>query len=245
VAALVGTTGTAQARLAAPLVLSDGRFHLDLGLGLAHDGRGDDDRTGVGVNMELSWGLGGGFELGLRTGLRSDEGRANDGLSADAAGRMFDPETYGMGFGALANPEVRLRRGLSGGLFSLALEGRAFIPFDDHFGFMVALPVQIGGGGPVRIDTGIFVPIVFRDDTFLAFSLPLHLWFRAGDTKLGPVTGARFSSPGDDWAVPLGFAMDRPLGSQVDLLGWFLFPDVTQDSAAQSFAGGVGIRVVF
>lgn len=224
--------------LAAPpgLVQPNGRLQLDFGFGLAH--RDPPDVTGIGFNIEGKYGLGGGTELGFRTAVRSDDGR---GTQADVYARPFDRETFGTGGDTFANPELRLRQLVTS---ALALEGRVYVPFDGPFGFMLAAPLQLTGGN-VRFDSGVYVPIVFADPATLSWvSIPAQLWFYAGSVgHIGLLTGARLSNPGGDWSVPVGVGLDHTLSQAADLVMWFLFPDITQDSAAKQFGAGVGLRI--
>lgn len=218
-----------------PLVQPNGRLELGVGLGLAH--AENPDITGVGFNLELKYGLGGGVELGARTGVRTDDGRAT---AADAYGRPYDRETFGTGGDTFANPELRLRKAVMG---ALALEGRVYVPFDGPFGFMLAAPIAIASGG-LRFDTGVFVPIVFADRTQSWISVPAQLWFGAGRAwDVGIISGARLVNHDSDWQVPIGVGLDRGLSAHADLLLWFVFPDLTRDGAANLFGGGTALRV--
>ncbi len=218
-----------------PLVQPGGRFELGVGMGLGHNNQ--PDRTGLGFNLELKYGLGGGTELGFRTGARNNNGIAT---SADAYARPFDRETFGTGGDTFANPELRLRKAVMG---ALALEGRAYVPFDGPFGIMLAVPIVLASGG-LRLDTGVYVPIIFADETQSWISIPLQLWFVAGGAwDVGIISGARLVNHASDWQVPIGVGLDRTLSAAADLVMWFLFPDVTRDSAANQFGGGVGLRI--
>ena len=62
---------------------------------------------GTGLNLEAAVGLGHGFEVGARVGLRTNE--AGRGLRADEVARGFDTATFGTGLSTLANPELQVR----------------------------------------------------------------------------------------------------------------------------------------
>jgi hypothetical protein len=223
-----------------PLTLQRGTWELGLGLGV---GRLDaPDATGLGLNLEAKVGLTSFVQLGLRSGVRF----GNDGqiTRADIYGRTFETETYGTGGDDVANPEVSLRWALvHGGIVELGLDGRIYLPFDDDFGFMVALPMLVHLGGVARLDTGVYVPVIMRDETDTTVSIPLHLWFQLdGSLHLGPLTGVRFRDGGDE-DVPLGFGIGTALSYDVDLRAWLLFPDVSEDGAAKNFGLGVGLNI--
>ena len=236
--ALIVATASPLSALAAPspLVQPNGRLELDFGVGIGHVNR--PERTGLGLNLELKYGLGGGSEIGLRTGVRNEDGRST---GADGYGRPYDRETFGTGYDTIANPELRLRTALTG---AIALEGRMYLPFDGPFGFMFALPVVIASGG-LRLDTGVYVPIVLDDRETLSWvSIPVQLWFIGGRAwDVGIISGARLVNHASNWEVPIGVGLDRTLSSLADLLLWFVFPDITYDGAANTFGGGVGLRL--
>lgn len=217
-----------------PLVLTDGRLQFDFGLGLGH--RGPPDRTGLGFNIEMKYGMGGGMELGFRTAVRNDNG---PGVSADTYARPFDYETFGTGNDTFANPELRIRQAVNS---ALALEARAYIPFEGRFGFMLAAPLRLATGA-LALNSGVYVPIVFTSGATQSWvSIPAHLWFAIGASHVGILSGARLSNPGSDWKVPLGVGFARTLSQAADLLLWFLFEDITRDAAAKQFGAGIGLR---
>ena len=78
------------------LTLPGGQFELGLGLGLAHADYGPTtDYTGIGVNMELAYGLSHKLELRFRTGLRfGSEGRVTN---ADYFGHPVETESFNPG----------------------------------------------------------------------------------------------------------------------------------------------------
>lgn len=250
--------GTAAGLLAAPAAeaapwvyraqtLSRSDWALGLGLGIGHDdASGGNDPTGMGLNLETKVGLTSLLQLGLRTGVRF----GNDGKAtrADQYGRPFETETYGTGHDGLANPEVSLRWGLvRGRIAELSLDTRMYLPIEEgtEAGIMIGLPMAFHIGGAARLDTGIFVPIIFGPgDTHTVVSLPLHLWFQVSDVlALGPMTGVRFQDGHD--AVPFGFGLAYATSYDSDLKTWMLFPDVSGDGSAKSFGFGVGLEIRF
>src|SRR3954454_2627204 len=154
-----------------PITLSRSEWSLDLGLGLGHND--NPDLTGFGLNLEMAAGLTSFLQLGIRTGFRlNDDGRA---VRADEYGRTFETETYGTGHRSVANPEISLRWALVHSTAELALEGRLYLPVEDgtNAGIMVALPIALHLGSSVRVDTGLYVPIIFNDPTTTVISFPL------------------------------------------------------------------------
>jgi hypothetical protein len=199
------------------------------------------------MNLELAVGVSPELELGFRTGFRFDAGA--QATNADAYGRTFETETYGSPqTDRVADPELRLRWAVARGAnVQLGLEARAYLPIEtrSRFGVMFDLPLSLRAGA-VRIDTGLYVPILFYEPTRTTISIPLHLWIQASRTFwLGPLTGVRIENPGNHTAVPFGFGLGSALSRQVDLRFWFLFPDLNHDAAARTFGAGVGLQIRF
>jgi hypothetical protein len=229
------------------LTLPRGDIALDLGLGYGHAPI-DANRSvdGFGMNLEIAGGVTHDLELGFRTGVRFDDG--GQATQADRYGRPFETEAYGTRFDRVANPELRMTWTVArGAIPQIGLEARAYLPFEDgsHFGVMFGVPLALRLG-IVRIDTGLYVPIIFENPTTSAVSIPLHLWIQASPTFwLGPLLGLRIESPHGHDAYPLGFGFGSALSRQIDLRAWFLFPDMNQDEAARTFGVGVGLQIRF
>jgi hypothetical protein len=227
-------------------VVPRGQVAIDIGGGLGHipDPNGG---TGFGLNLELKAGVGPNFELGIRTGIRaSDLGRATQ---ADGYARPFDTETYGTNFDTVANPELHLEWVVARGpAVELGLELAAYLPVETNsrFGMMFALPLALHASN-VRVDTGIYVPILFYDPTVSIVSIPIQLWFQATRTFwLGPVFGLRFiHNGGESEQYPFGFGLGNALAPNADLRAWFLFPDISADQAARRFGAGVAFEIRF
>jgi hypothetical protein len=252
---IVAMVSAAAAAIAAPafvhrsIVLGQGDVALDMGLGI---GRAPVSPTasvtGLGMNLELRGGISSGLEIGFRTGLRFEsEGRYT---RADNYGRTWDTETYGVGNESIANPELRLRWLLArGAAAQLGLELRAYLPFESgtRFGFMLGLPLSLHIG-TLRIDSGVFVPIIFTDPTTTTVSVPVHLWIQAsGNLWLGPLLGVRVINynGGSYNQYPLGFGLGIGLNSAVDFRTWFLFPQIRGDQATRTFGVGFALEVRF
>jgi hypothetical protein len=224
---------------------------FDFGLGLAHRNADPpiDPPTGGGLNFEMGVGITEHLELGFRTGTRF----GNDGrfTSADAAGRLFDRQTFGTRSESWANPEVRIRGSLvHGRVGELALEGRAVLPFEagSRFGAMFGMPVAFHGGHSVRVDTGVYVPVVFYDPTVNALSIPVDVWIQATHRLfLGPMTGVRFQNAFRNERgrtdVSIGFGLGYAVARMADLKTMIIFPRINEDAGARDFDVGFGIQI--
>jgi hypothetical protein len=243
----------APARAAAPwlyrgLVLPRHDVELDIGLGLGHEPTGADTSiTGFGLNLEILAGITHDFELGFRTGFRLDYG--GQLTQADNYGRPFDTETYGTEIDHMANPELQFRWAVARGAGAeLGLELRAYLPIEanSRFGFMFGLPIRLRAG-IVRVDTGLYVPVIFYDETRTVVSVPVHLWIQASSRLwLGPLFGLRvISQGGSHTAYPLGFGLGTMLSRSIDLRTWFLFPDMNRDQAARWWGAGIALALRF
>jgi hypothetical protein len=240
---------TSDASAAAPwnyrgLTLPRHDIAVDFGMGYGHEPFGPD---GLGMNLELRAGVAHDFELGFRMGFRLDDG--GQITQADRYGRPFDTETYGTNGDRVANPEIKLRWSMARSYAAeLGLELRFYLPIEagSRFGFMFGLPIALRAG-PIRFDTGLYVPIIFYDPTQTIVSIPLHVWIQpTRDFWLGPLLGLRVVNQGNSHTeYPLGFGMGWQLNRIVDLRTWFLFPDISRDAAARWWGIGVALEVRF
>jgi hypothetical protein len=252
---LVSLVFAGAARAEAPwvyrsIVLPRGAIALDLGLGLGHQPEGPPENgsiTGLGMNLALSGSITHELEIGVRTGFRLDD--AGQVTQADGYGRPFETETYGTDHDRVANPEVHFRWAVArGSAAELGLELRAYLPIESgsSFGLMFGLPVVLRAGA-IRLDTGLYVPVIFSNPTQTVVSVPLHLWIQATRTLwLGPLFGVRVVSGGGSHdQYPLGFGLGSSLTRTVDLRTWILFPDISQNEAARTFGAGVALQLRF
>jgi hypothetical protein len=221
---------------------------LDLGIGYGHAPIDANRSTGgLGMNLEIAGGVTYDLEIGLRTGFRFDDG--GRATQADRYARPLNTETYGTGFDTVANPEFHMRWAVArGSVVQLGLEGRVYLPVETgtRFGFMFGMPLWLRLAS-VRFDTGLYLPVIFTEPrTTTVVSIPLHIWIQASSTFwLGPMLGLRIVNPGGDQQVPLGFGLGSMLARNVDLKAWFLFPDMSRDSAARWFGTGVALQIRF
>jgi hypothetical protein len=231
------------------LTLPRGDVALDIGLGLGHEPiDANRSTTGFGMNLEIAFGVTHELELGLRTGTRI--GGDGEFTQADRYGRTFDTETYGTGGDAVANPELRMTWAVAqGSMVHLGLEGRIYLPIENgtRVGLMFAVPLRLRLGA-VRVDTGVYVPLLFYDPTRDIISFPFHIWLQASRTLwLGPLLGVKFVNDGNasHTEYPLGFGLGSALANAIDLRVWVLFPDIARNEAARSFGAGVALQIRF
>jgi hypothetical protein len=229
----ISLTAAPSARAAGPWVdrkitLPRHDWAFNFGLGVAHV----PSWTGPGINFEVAGGVTREVQLGLRTGFRFDQrGR---GEAPDVYGRPFDTETYGTGIDTIANPEFYVRALLiEGDVVELGLEGRVMSPFSVGLGLMAGMPLAFHFGRDARLDTGVYLPVLFYDPTQSLLSFPFHFWFQPTDRFwLGPMSGVRMrTSNGSGTSVPLGFGLGYSMSRGADFKAQFLFQDVSNGPA--------------
>jgi hypothetical protein len=137
---------------------------------------------GTGINAEADVGLGGGFEVGLRVGVRTDD--AGRGLRADEVARAYDTVTFGTGLSTLANPELRLRwRPLRWRWGEAGVDERVVLPTgaDPNVTEVLGGWVSFHAPAVARADIGLDGALSWQsfDTGYLlmpAFALPIRLW---------------------------------------------------------------------
>jgi hypothetical protein len=242
----------APASLAAPdwvdrtITLPSGHWAFDLGLGIAH--APDPDDLSAGINLEAAVGLTDRLELGVRTGLRfGDVGDRSE--HPDEYGRLFDREYVDGATDVVANPEIRLRGALLRGPVELGLEGRFIVPVEGNSQPAVefGMPLAFHAGDQVRIDTGVWVPIVFGDGTPVGVSVPFDLWFQVTPRLwLGPMAGIEivpYANGPTVTEVSMGFGLGYQITRYLDFKTMFLFPELNQDTSYYGLGAGVQIRI--
>jgi hypothetical protein len=229
-----------------PLTLPRHDVAVGFGLGYGHQNADPNDIDGWGLNLELRAGVAHNFELGFRMGFRLDSG--GRATQADYYARPYETETYGTVNDTVSNPELRFRWSVARGYAAeLGLELRAYMPIENgsRFGFMFGLPIALRAG-PVRFDTGLFVPVIFYPTTETRVSIPLHVWIQAAyNFWVGPILGLRVENPGGHIAYPLGVGLGWQTSRAVDIRTWFLFPDMNQNAAARNYGIGIALEVRF
>ena len=212
-AAVALAVGVSFARVAAAqsrwvdddAVLAARRIRIDAGFGAAlflHQTFTDHTYAvaGTGLNLEEAAGIGHGLEIGVRFGLRLDDG--GRGLRADEVARGFDTETFGTGLATVPNPELRIRwRGARVGLWEIGLEDRVVLPLEtepeasDVLGLWASLHL----GHIARVD-GAFQVIVTVQKFAIGrvaqpgLAAPLRLWINATRSLYFGVLGAAHST---------------------------------------------------
>ncbi len=242
-----GDAAAAPSWVDRPLTLPAGDWAFDFGLGLGHV-PAPQDNVGVGIHAEVAVGLTNRIELGVRTGLRLGDDFEN-AIGGDSYGRLFDRQTFDEGADVFANPEVRVRGALvRESVFELALEGRLVVPFADgtDAGLLFGVPMAFHLGSRVRLDMGVYVPVVFFPrDAALGINLPIDVWIQVAPRLwLGPMTGLAFERVGDNNGsqnVSLGFGLGYSITHYLDFKAQFLFPSLNNES--RDFGAGAGIQV--
>lgn len=234
-----------------PITLHRHVFAADVGIGLGHVGYRTfcdfGSCTGMGMNLEGAFGVTETVELGLRTGLRF----GNGGRATGAAeyGRTLWTETYDSGGAVFANPELRIRwSAYRGSIAEVGLDGRMFLPFEggSRLGMMFGVPLAFHASDILRIDTGIYFPVIFSDPAIYGVSVPGYFWFQtAHDVWLGPMLALRALGTGGGGHDPhllVGFGLGYQAASWVDLKTMFLFPQV-DDGVARQWGVGFGLQL--
>jgi hypothetical protein len=253
-ASFAGSAEAAPPWVERHLTLPSGTWAFDLGLGIGHTPPAPED-TAVGINMEMAVAIDR-VELGVRTGIRPGD-LGERAIEADSYGRLFDRQYFNGGVDALANPEFRVRVAiLRGPVADLAVEGRIIIPVGDpgNVGLEPGLPLAFHLGDRVRLDTGVFLPIVTGQNSYVGISLPLDLWIQITDRLwLGPMTGiqdARLGGPPynplyyrSNAYVSLGFGLGYQITRFLDFKTMILMPDISDDTRFFGVGAGVQIRI--
>jgi hypothetical protein len=224
------------------LTLPGGTWAFNFGLGLQRvPGTG----LAPGFNVEGAVSIAHGVDIGLRTGLRFSEA-AREELGADYYARPFDTETVGTGTDLVANPEFYIRaRRIESRVVELGVEGRAYAPFSRGFGIMPGIPLAFHFGRSARLDTGVYVPVLFYDPTESVVSIPAHLWFQiTGRLWLGPMSGVVIHTTGpNETGVPLGFGLGYAVTNALDFKTQLIFQDVANSHHSGWWGVGAGLEV--
>lgn len=262
-AALLFATGEARAEkpwIERPLSLETLHAQIQAGVGFGQYTDPSGQKFGTGSNLEAGIGLPFFGELSVRTGYRFGvPGRA---AQADYYARLFDHETANMGNDAWANPEVRLRGSIVDlEVAGVGLETRLVVPLADGSNFSIApgLPVVFRIPKLARIDTGIFVPIAFNDQTEYTISVPAQLWFQVDDFFFGPMTGIRYNrittvsvdlsgartnSSTTRTDIPFGLGAGYTVGGMLDIKAQLYMLRINDSEWSKTIGGGLGVGVL-
>jgi hypothetical protein len=183
-----------------PLTLPQWNVAIDGGFAIAQAPRYDpvaDSYAGTGANLEGAVGITNGLTAGLRLGARFDaDGRY---ANADAYARTFDTETFDTLLDNIVDPELLLRGKLYEiGVAEFGLEGRIYLPIErnSNEGVLIGAPVIVHIEHMLRVDTGVYVPVLLYAPVIGIFSLPVHVWYQVShEFWLGALTGLRIGQP--------------------------------------------------
>jgi hypothetical protein len=231
---------------------------IDAGLGIAHSAYLD--ASSGGLNLEAAFSILDNLEIGLRGGVRFGDANSKP-IQADGYARLFDLETYGTGGDVFANPEFRvLGRVLDLSVFELGVEGRIVLPFEafTRFSFMLGLPMRLHIARILRVDTGVYVPVIFYENgtggpttNAISANIPAEFWFQVTrEFFLGPIAELRIN--GDDGPLAhdqatgllFGFGLGYQISRFADFKTSFYFPRIN-GTPGPDVAAGVGIGLHF
>jgi hypothetical protein len=228
------------------IVLPRHDWAFDFGLGIGHVDT-TPSRTGPGLNIEGAVAVTEALELGLRTGIRFGDEAAIAG--ADHYGRLFDRQTFDDFGRTVANPEMRIRgRLVHTEIVELALEGRVVLPVNDgtFVGMEFGVPLLFHLGRIARLDTGVYVPVIFAHQTEADMSFPIDVWFQVTNRLwLGPMSGVVLRNPPNIpnvVDVSLGFGLGYQVTHALDFKTMFLMPAINHNDIG-AFGVGAGIQV--
>jgi hypothetical protein len=240
----------------APLTLKPLHFAADAGIafGTYQDGAGN-GHVGWGSNFEAAIGLPFLGEFGARLAQRF----GNDGIlvgsnaigpsGADHFARLFDPVVSEPGTADFANPEFHLRGSMvDEDVFQLGLETRLTVPTSNnsYWAFTPGLPMRIHMPGFMRIDVGLWLPVVFTPNNYVyILDIPAQAFFQIGDAFVGPESGVRINNIGSSPTtvdVPVGVGGGYTFGGIFDVKAQLRTERINSSGwATQAFGGGIGV----
>lgn len=242
-----------------PLTLPPLHFSADAGIGFAQAETfgvdptnptgpliSEGNKVGWGSNLEAHVGLPFIGELGMRVGYRFDDAGIQGG--ADHFARLFDPIVNEPGGDSFTNPEIDLRGTLLPlDVFELGLETRVIVPTANgsDFALTPGVPMRVHLPGFLRVDTGVWLPLLFNGNPAYALDIPAQAYFQVDDAFFGPFTGIRFNHPGggidSTTDVPLGVGGGYTLGGIVDLKVQVRTERINDPNWAKLIGGGAGV----
>ncbi len=185
-------------------------------------------------------------ELGVRLGFRVGEpGKVTRG---DEFGRVYDAHTYGAGGSTMANPELSLRSSIiATKIVELGTDARFTIPIADgsSFAMTAGLPVRIRAPGTLRVDTGLYFPVVFASNTEFGFSIPAQLWVQISDFYVGALSGVKiYRQPFERVDVAAGVGAGVTLGGTFDVRLQVLSQRINDDEWLRATGLGFNVSVM-
>jgi hypothetical protein len=248
-----------------PLTLKPLHFSADVGIGFGtYQDTNNGGHVGAGSNFEAAIGLPFLGEFGARIAQRfgTDGDFVGTGVGspgfptgADHFARLFDPVVGEPGLKDFANPEFHLRGSMvDEDVFQLGLETRLTVPAssDSYWAFTPGLPMRIHLPGLMRIDVGLWLPVVFVSNPppggssqIYVLDIPVQAFFQIGDAFVGPESGVRLNNIGSSPTstdVPLGVGGGYTFGGILDIKAQLRTERINSGSwATQAFGGGLGV----
>jgi len=212
---------------------------------------------GAGLDVEAALGLPGGFEVGVRLGIRFGPNGAL--TNSDAYGRLYEPLSLHVDAGnySFANPELRIEERLfDHGAGAVAFEARLTPGFANGSANIVVLgtPLRFRVPRLLRIDTGVYVPISFAEFNTWGLELPLAVWLAHENFFAGPLTGIFWNNPayGDlatqgypsELDIHAGVGAGYTFGRYFDVKAQVLTTRANHSNWANYIGGGAGIDVL-
>lgn len=186
--------------LTRPLSTPYGMVLLQWGVayGTSSIGRTFSDRSGFGLSMDVSAGLGRGFQLDAGTGVR-----LGDQVATDRYGRVWRDEVFQTGNRFVGNPWVKLRWAFLDGeqrVFRAGVELLLQAPLAERTAWSVGVGVPLAVALPaarLRLESGVFAQFVLSDGSTLreVLNVPLRLlWSPFDELGVGLVTGVQLGN---------------------------------------------------
>lgn len=190
------------------------------------------DRSGFGLSMDMSAGLGRGFQLDAGTGVRF-----GDLIAADRYGRVFRDEVFQTGNRFIGNPWVKLRWSFLDGeqrVFRAGVELLVQAPLAERTAWSIAVGVPVAVALPVarlRLEGGVFAQFILSEGSTLreVLNVPLRLlWSPFDELGVGVVTGFQVGNAFREDAtapnVQFGLVFRYRVGQSVELGAQWVLP---------------------
>jgi hypothetical protein len=206
--------------------------------------------VGTGLNADGALGIGRGFEVGARVGLRLDD--AGRGLRADEVARGLETPTFGTGLSTLANPELGLRwRARRWRWLELGAEDRFVFPTpsDPDVTEIIGVWASAHVARVARADLGLEGVLSWQSFStgyvlLPAFAAPIRLWLNLtrglfAGVVLAPRYYGATQYTSSTLEMPLGIVGGYRFRACDTILGLYLI-DVVNDGTART---GAGLRI--
>ncbi len=220
--------------LTRPLSLPSGMVMLQWGLayGTSVVGRTFSDDASIGISLDLSAGLGRGFQIEAGTGVRF-----GGLIAADRYGRVWRDEVFQTGNRFIGNPWVKLRWSFLDGAERLFCAGAELLlqaPLAEATAWSVGagVPVQVVlPGARLRVESGLHAQFVLSDGATLrdVLYVPLRVLFSPFDElSVGVVTGVQvgnvFRDDTTEPRVQFGVVLRYRVGQTAELGAQWMLP---------------------